>query len=75
MGRSFATGDAEKIIPYSKTEPYQPDTTSYDYDSLLGEAGTYNAEVSAIRDLIKKYLKAGETIPEPGTSGDLIEIP
>ncbi len=60
---------------YSKTQPYQPDTSSYDYDSPLDEAGRPTEKFYAIRDVINKYQPAGETLPEVPKSADLIEIP
>jgi len=59
----------------SRNEPYQPDTSSYDYDSPLDEAGRPTAKYFALRDVIKKYLPAGETLPEVPATRDLIEIP
>jgi beta-galactosidase len=59
----------------SRTDPYQPDTSSYDYDSPLDEAGRPTPKYYALRDVIKKYLPAGETLPEVPATRDLIEIP
>jgi beta-galactosidase len=59
----------------SRSEPYQPDTSSYDYDSPLDEAGRPTAKYYALRDVIKKHLPAGEILPDVPTSRDLIEIP
>ena len=60
---------------YSKKEPYQPDTTSYDYDSPLDEAGRPTPKFYAIREVIKKHLAPGETLPDVPASPELIEIP
>ena len=60
---------------YTPTEPYQPGTSSYDYDAPLDEAGRPTEKFYAIRDVIKEYLPAGETLPELPKSADLIEIP
>lgn len=60
---------------YNAKEPYQADTTSYDYDSPLDEAGKPTPKYFALRDVIKKYLPAGETLTEVPTSAELIEIP
>lgn len=59
---------------YSKNEPFQPDTSSYDYDSPLDEAGQPTAKFYAIRDVIKKYFP-NETFPEAEKAANLIEIP
>lgn len=60
---------------YSKDVPYQPDTSSYDYHSPLDEAGKPTEKFYAIRDVIKKHLSAGETLPDMPQSPELIEIP
>ena len=59
----------------SSKEPYQPDVTSYDYDSPLNEAGRPTAKFYAVRDAIKKHLPAGETLPEIADATKFIEIP
>ena len=59
----------------SRNDPYQPDTSSYDYDSPLDEAGRPTPKYYALRDVIKKHLSAGETLPDVPASRDLIEIP
>jgi len=60
---------------YSKSEPYSPDTSSYDYDSPLDEAGRPTGKYYAIREVIKNYLPKGEFLPDVPKSSDLIEIP
>jgi len=60
---------------YSSKEPFQPDTSSYDYDSPLDEAGRPTTKYFAIRDVIRKYLPPGEVLPEVPVSAELIEIP
>jgi beta-galactosidase len=41
---------------YSGEEPYQPDTTSYDYDAALDEAGRPTAKYHALRAVIAPHL-------------------
>jgi beta-galactosidase len=60
---------------YNKDMPIQPDTTSYDYDSPLDEAGRPTAKFYALRNVIKKYLTKGETLPPVSTDLQMIEIP
>ena len=60
---------------YSKANPFQPDTSSYDYDSPLDEAGKPTEKFYALREVIKKHLPAGETLPDLPPENDLIEIP
>jgi len=54
------------------TAPYQPDTTSYDYDAPLDESGRPTAKYFALRALIAKYLPDGEKMPDvPATSAPI----
>jgi beta-galactosidase len=45
--------------------PFKPDTSSYDYDAPIGEAGNIGEKFRQTRALMAKYLLPGETIPEP----------
>jgi beta-galactosidase len=45
--------------------PFKPDTSSYDYDAPISEAGWIGEKFKATRDLMAKHLLPGETIPEP----------
>jgi beta-galactosidase len=60
---------------YSKKEPFQPDTSSYDYDSPLDEAGRPTAKFYAIRDVIEKHLAPDESLPDVPASPQTIEVP
>ncbi|MCF3107945.1 beta-galactosidase [Niabella sp. CC-SYL272] len=44
--------------------PYLPQTSSYDYDAPINEAGNPTAKFYAIRELLGKYLQPGETLPD-----------
>lgn len=59
----------------SKENPYQPDTSSYDYDSPLDEAGRPTEKFFALREVIKKHLSQGEALPELPAALPAIEIP
>jgi len=54
---------------------YQPDTSAYDYDAPLDEAGRPTAKFHAIRDVTMKHLGAGETLPELPAPLPMIAIP
>jgi len=54
---------------------YLPDTTSYDYDSPLDEAGRPTPKFQALRDVILRHLPPGTVLPAPPVSPALIEIP
>jgi beta-galactosidase len=45
--------------------PFKPDTSSYDYDAPISEAGWVGEKFQLTRKLMAKYLLPGETLPEP----------
>ncbi len=45
--------------------PFKPDTSSYDYDAPISEAGWTTDKFFKTRELFARYLQPGETIPEP----------
>lgn len=54
---------------------YQPDISSYDYDSPLDEAGRPTAKFQALREVIRKHLPAGAEPPALPEPLPVIEIP
>jgi beta-galactosidase len=54
---------------------FMPDTTSYDYDSPIDEAGHTNAKFTALRNVIRRYLPEGTALPDPPPSAAMISIP
>jgi beta-galactosidase len=54
---------------------YQPDISSYDYDSPLDEAGRPTEKFFAFRETIKKYLPAGTEVPRLPAMLPVIAIP
>ena len=44
---------------------YQPTVTSYDYDAPIGEAGWATPKFHAFREVIARYRRIDEEIPEP----------
>ncbi|HXT11260.1 MAG TPA: beta-galactosidase [Candidatus Angelobacter sp.] len=54
--------------------PFKPDTSSYDYDAPISEAGWPTEKFFQTRALFSKYLLPGETIPEPPAKNPVIEI-
>ena len=60
---------------YSDKEPYQPDTSSYDYGAPLDEAGRPTPAYHALRELIGQHLQAGEKLPAIPASPPMIAIP
>jgi len=54
---------------------YMPDTTSYDYDSPLDEAGRPTPKFQALREVIRRHLPPDAVVPDPPTSPAPMEIP
>lgn len=55
--------------------PFRPDTSSYDYDAPISEAGWATPKFWKIRALMAEFLLPGETLPEPPAQNPVIEIP
>jgi len=53
---------------------YEPDVTSYDYDSPVSESGALTKKFFAFRDVIAKH-RPGVAIPDAPTPLPIIEIP
>jgi beta-galactosidase len=45
--------------------PFKPDTSSYDYDAPINEAGAPTGKFFRTRELMRAHLMPGEDIPEP----------
>jgi beta-galactosidase len=54
---------------------YEPDTSSYDYDAPIDEAGRPTAKFTAIRAVMEQHLPAGERLPELPAALPMISIP
>jgi beta-galactosidase len=57
-GTSFGTYSG------ANAPPFLPQTTSYDYDAPIDEAGNPTEKYFEIRKLFSNYLQQGETLPE-----------
>jgi beta-galactosidase len=55
-------------------EPYKPETSSYDYDAPISEAGWATDKFYKTRELFSKYLLKGETLPEPPPRNPVVEF-
>jgi beta-galactosidase len=55
--------------------PFSPDTSSYDYDAPISEAGWVTPKFTGIREVFARHLQPGETLPEPPLANPVIEIP
>ena len=54
--------------------PFVPDTSSYDYDAPISEAGWVTPKFDAIRRVIRAHLGPGETLPDPPAPNPVIDI-
>jgi beta-galactosidase len=54
--------------------PFKPDTSSYDYDAPISEAGWPTEKFFKTRELFSQHLLPGETIPEPPATNAVIAI-
>jgi beta-galactosidase len=54
--------------------PFKPDTSSYDYDAPISEAGWPTEKFYKTRGLLTKYLVPGESVPEPPATNRVIVV-
>jgi beta-galactosidase len=52
--------------------PFKPDTSSYDYDAPISEAGWATPKFFQTRELFAKYLLPGEKLPDPPAQNPVI---
>jgi beta-galactosidase len=57
------------------SDRYEPDISSYDYDAPIDEAGRLTPKYYALRDVFRRHLPAGETLPEPPEARPVVETP
>ncbi|HEY1663537.1 MAG TPA: beta-galactosidase family protein [Verrucomicrobiae bacterium] len=55
--------------------PFKPDTSSYDYDAPISEAGWPTEKFFETRALFSKYLLPGETLPDVPATNAVVAIP
>ena len=54
--------------------PFKPDTSSYDYDAPISEAGWVTPKFFATRELFSKYLLPGEKLTEPPAANPVVSF-
>ncbi|MFT3830988.1 MAG: beta-galactosidase [Opitutaceae bacterium] len=54
--------------------PFKPDTSSYDYDAPISEAGWVTPKFEQTRALMAKHLLPGETLPPPPARNPVVAI-
>jgi beta-galactosidase len=52
--------------------PFKPDTSSYDYDAPISEAGWPTPKFYQTRELFSKYLLPGEKLPDPPATNPVV---
>lgn len=55
--------------------PFRPDTSTYDYDAPISEAGLAAPKYPLFRDTLARYLAPGETLPAPAPAPRIIAVP
>jgi beta-galactosidase len=55
--------------------PFKPDTSSYDYDAPISEAGWPTEKFYKTRELFSQFLLPGETLPDVPPTNAVIAIP
>lgn len=59
----------------SRREPYSPQTSSYDYDAPIDEAGNATPKYMAMREVIMKHLPPGVQLPDVPAKKKAIAVP
>ena len=59
---------------YNNKSPYEPQTSSYDYDAPLDEAGNPTPKFMAFRSVIQKHLPPGEKLPDVPAAKPVVPI-
>ena len=54
--------------------PFKPDTSSYDYDAPINEAGWATPKFFQTRELFAKYLLPGEKLPDPPAQNPVVSF-
>jgi beta-galactosidase len=75
MFHGGTTRDFMNGANYSDKEPYEPQVSSYDYDAPLDEAGNATDKYMKFREVIKKHLPPGQTLPEVPAAKPSGDIP
>jgi beta-galactosidase len=55
--------------------PFKPDTSSYDYDAPISEAGWIGDKFERTRKLMSRYLLPGEKLSDPPAPMPVVEVP
>ncbi|MBR7720024.1 glycoside hydrolase family 35 protein [Hymenobacter properus] len=69
--RGFMNGANYK----GNSSPYEPQTSSYDYDAPLNEAGNATPKFMAFREVISRYRSANEPLPPVPAAKPSVALP
>jgi beta-galactosidase len=76
MFHGGTTRDFMNGANYKDISPYEPQTSSYDYDAPLNEAGNVTDKFRAFRSVIEKHLPAGQNLaPIPAAKPSIAIAP
>jgi beta-galactosidase len=75
MFHGGTTRDFMNGANYKGTTPYEPQTSSYDYDAPLDEAGNATPKFMKFREVIQRHLPATEVLPEVPAAKPAINTP
>lgn len=73
-GTSFGLTAGSNCNNKENDDDIQPDLTSYDYGSPIGEQGNLTKEYFEYRDIIKSALPSNANVPEPPSTPLTMEI-
>lgn len=59
----------------ANSPPFSPQSTSYDYDAPINEAGHATRKYLAIRELFRNHLLPGETLPDVPPAPPVVTLP
>jgi beta-galactosidase len=59
----------------ANSPPFSPQSTSYDYDAPMNEAGNTTPKFFALRELFEKHLSPGETLPPVPPVNPAMSVP
>jgi beta-galactosidase len=75
MFHGGTTRDFMNGANYKDNTPFEPQTSSYDYDAPLDEAGNATPKFMKFREVIQKHLPTGTTLPAVPVAKPTITIP
>ena len=74
-GTSFGLTAGANASPSANSETFRPQTTSYDYDAPIDEAGRPTSKFYAMRLLFQRFLAPGELLPEIPSPIGIVKTP